>query len=103
MSETSSDGRGISERIGKAWTTNGDVPVDRLMWQAVCVIGKKLAGSSSNNNNNKTCLPVITNIKNSFIHPAKNELNTISYVEFNKDNLFLNSNCLKMSKLKVQN
>jgi hypothetical protein len=36
------------------------------MWQAVCVMGKKLAGSSSssnnNNNNNSICLPVITNI-----------------------------------------
>jgi hypothetical protein len=35
------------------------------MWQAVCVIGKKLAGSSigsSSNNNNSICLPVITNI-----------------------------------------
>jgi hypothetical protein len=34
------------------------------MWQAVCVIGKKLAGSSigSSSNNNSICLPVITNI-----------------------------------------
>jgi hypothetical protein len=37
------------------------------MWQAVCVVGKKLASSSNNNNNNNNnnssiCLPVIANI-----------------------------------------
>ena len=59
------DDRGISARIGRAWTTGGDVPVDRLMWQAVCVVGKRLAGqnvvnnNNNNNNNNGTCLPVI--------------------------------------------
>jgi hypothetical protein len=79
LSETSADGRGISERIGKPWTTNGDVPVDRLMWQAVCVVGKRLAGGSSinnnnnnNNNNNSLCLPVI-NLKHSFIGLAKQQ------------------------------
>ena len=65
LSETSADDRGISARIGKPWTTGGDVPVDRLMWQAVCVVGRKLAGnvasssSSRSSNNNSTCLPVI--------------------------------------------
>jgi hypothetical protein len=72
LSETSADGRGISERIGKPWTTNGDVPVDRLMWQAVCVVGKRLAGGSSINNNNSLCLPVI-NLKHSFIGLAKQQ------------------------------
>ena len=68
LSETSADDRGISARIGKPWTTGGDVPVDRLMWQAVCVVGRRLAGSqssssSSNSNKNNTCLPVIeTNV-----------------------------------------
>ena len=67
LSETSADDRGISARIGKPWTTGGDVPVDRLMWQAVCVVGRRLAGSQSNNNNNNnnknnTCLPVIEKI-----------------------------------------
>jgi hypothetical protein len=77
LSETSADGRGISERIGKPWTTNGDVPVDRLMWQAVCVVGKRLAGNSNINNNNNNinnsiCLPVI-NLKQSFIGLAEQQ------------------------------
>ena len=61
------DDRGISARIGRPWTSGGDVPVDRLMWQAVCVVGRRLAGNSVNNNgntngksNNKSsCVPVI--------------------------------------------
>ena len=69
LSETSADDRGISARIGKPWTSGGDVSVDRLMWQAVCVVGRRLSGgsgsssssssSSSNSSNSKTCLPVI--------------------------------------------
>ena len=62
-----SDDRGISARIGRPWTAGGDVAVDRLMWQAVCVVGRRLAGvggsrsssSSNSNNNNISCLPVI--------------------------------------------
>ena len=66
LSETVADDRGISARIGRPWTSGGDVPVDRLMWQAVCVVGRRLAGvegssssSNNNNNNNISCLPVI--------------------------------------------
>jgi hypothetical protein len=63
LSETVADDRGISARIGRPWTTGGDVPVDRLMWQAVCVVGRRLANihnnNNNNNNNNNTCLPVI--------------------------------------------
>ena len=68
LSETSADDRGISARIGKPWTTGGDVPVDRLMWQAVCVVGRRLAGSqgsssssrsSDSSSSSSTCLPVI--------------------------------------------
>ena len=62
LSETSADDRGISARIGKPWTSGGDVSVDRLMWQAVCVVGRRLSGgssSSSSSNSIKTCLPVI--------------------------------------------
>ena len=65
LSETVADDRGISARIGRPWISGGDVPVDRLMWQAVCVMGRKLAGatssssSSSSSSNNRTCLPVI--------------------------------------------
>ena len=67
LSETVSDDRGISARIGRPWTAGGDVAVDRLMWQAVCVVGRRLAGvggsrsssSSNSNNNNISCLPVI--------------------------------------------
>ena len=61
LSETVADDRGISARIGKPWTTGGDVSVDRLMWQAVCVVGRKMSGGSSSRSSssgNKTCLPV---------------------------------------------
>ena len=70
MSETSADDRGVSNRIGSPWVSGGDVPVDKLMWEAVCVVGRRLASSgttsSSNNNNNNSsskscledCLPV---------------------------------------------
>ena len=98
LSETSADGRGISERIGKPWTTNGDVPVDRLMWQAVCVVGKRLAGSSSSsssniNNNNSICLPVI-NLKHSFIGL---EATIIYFSQFyiTKVKIYLHMNCAK--------
>jgi len=68
LSETVADDRGISARIGRPWTAGGDVSVDRLMWQAVCVVGRRLAGrqtsssvssnNNNNNNNNNTCAPV---------------------------------------------
>ena len=75
LSETSADDRGISARIGKPWTTGGDVPVDRLMWQAVCVVGRRLAGSqgsssssrsSDSSSSSSTCLPVIEKKKYNF-------------------------------------
>ena len=51
ISETSADERGVSERLGRG--AGQDVEVDRLMWNAVCVVGRRLAGSNNNNNNNK--------------------------------------------------
>ena len=51
ISETSADERGVSERLGRG--AGQDVEVDRLMWNAVCVVGRRLAGQNNNNNNNK--------------------------------------------------
>ena len=50
ISETSSDERGVSERLGRG--AGFDVAVDRLVWNAVCVVGRRLAGNNNNNNNN---------------------------------------------------
>jgi hypothetical protein len=50
ISETSADERGVSERLGRG--AGHDVEVDRLMWNAVCVVGRRLAGQNNNNNNN---------------------------------------------------
>ena len=50
ISETSADERGVSERLGRG--AGLDVEVDRLMWNAVCVVGRRLAGNNNNNNNN---------------------------------------------------
>ena len=49
ISETSADERGVSERLGRG--AGHDVEVDRLMWNAVCVVGRRLAGQNNNNNN----------------------------------------------------
>ena len=49
ISETSADERGVSERLGRG--AGHDVEVDRLMWNAVCVVGRRLAGRNNNNNN----------------------------------------------------
>ena len=49
ISETSADERGVSERLGRG--AGRDVEVDRLMWNAVCVVGRRLAGRNNNNNN----------------------------------------------------
>ena len=49
ISETSSDERGVSERLGRG--AGFDVAVDRLVWNAVCVVGRRLAGNNNNNNN----------------------------------------------------
>ena len=50
ISETSADERGVSERLGRG--AGRDIEVDRLMWNAVCVVGRRLAGRNNNNNNN---------------------------------------------------
>ena len=50
ISETSADERGVSERLGRG--AGQDVEVGRLMWNAVCVVGRRLAGRNNNNNNN---------------------------------------------------
>ena len=47
ISETSADERGVSERLGRG--AGQDVEVDRLMWNAVCVVGRRLAGRNNNN------------------------------------------------------
>ena len=47
ISETSSDERGVSERLGRG--AGFDVAVDRLVWNAVCVVGRRLAGNNNNN------------------------------------------------------
>ena len=47
ISETSADERGVSERLGRG--AGRDVEVDRLMWNAVCVVGRRLAGRNNNN------------------------------------------------------
>ena len=51
ISETSADERGVSERLGRG--AGRDIEVDRLMWNAVCVVGRRLAGRNNNNNNDK--------------------------------------------------
>ena len=47
ISETSADERGVSERLGRG--AGRDIEVDRLMWNAVCVVGRRLAGRNNNN------------------------------------------------------
>ena len=46
IAETSADERGVSERLGRG--AGFDVAVDRLMWNAVCVMGRRLAGPKNN-------------------------------------------------------
>ena len=58
ISETSADERGVSERLGRG--AGRDVEVDRLMWNAVCVVGRRLAGRNNNNNMEQVKLRSIT-------------------------------------------
>ena len=58
ISETSADERGVSERLGRG--AGHDVEVDRLMWNAVCVVGRRLAGRNNNNNMEQVKLRSIT-------------------------------------------
>jgi hypothetical protein len=60
ISETSSDERGVSERLGRG--AGFDVSVDRLMWNAVCVVGRRLAGR--HNINTTKQVKLINNIFN---------------------------------------
>ena len=46
IAETSADERGVSERLGRG--AGFDVAVDRLMWNAVRVMGRRLAGPKNN-------------------------------------------------------
>ena len=48
ISETAEDDGGVTSRLGQAHRTGGDLSVDRLMYEAICVVGKSL--SSDNNN-----------------------------------------------------
>ena len=52
ISETAEDDGGVTSRLGQAHRTGGDLSVDRLMYEAICVVGKSLSSSSNNNNNN---------------------------------------------------
>ena len=58
ISETSSDERGVSERLGRG--AGFDVAVDRLVWNAVCVVGRRLAGNNNKNNVEQVKLRSIT-------------------------------------------
>ena len=58
ISETSADERGVSERLGRG--AGRDIEVDRLMWNAVCVVGRRLAGRNNNNNMEQVKLRSIT-------------------------------------------
>ena len=54
ISETAEDDGGVTSRLGQAHRTGGDLSVDRIMYEAICVVGKSLS-SDNNNNNNKDC------------------------------------------------
>ena len=106
LSETVADDRGISARIGRPWTSGGDIAVDRLMWQAVCVVGRKIAGGTCNNNinnndknnNNSNCLPVIF-LRSTSENLNKLKINTAECMKFEQrrnPNVFLF--CLVLSE-----
>ena len=52
ISETAEDDGGVTSRLGQAHRTGGDLSVDRLMYEAICVVGKSLSSDNNNNNNN---------------------------------------------------
>ena len=55
ISETAEDDGGITSRLGQAHRTGGDLSVDRLMYEAICVVGKSISSDNNNNNNNNNC------------------------------------------------
>ena len=55
ISETAEDDGGVTSRLGQAHRTGGDLSVDRIMYEAICVVGKSLSSDNNNNNNNKDC------------------------------------------------
>ena len=52
LSETAEDDGGVTSRLGQAHRVGGDLSVDRLMYEAICVVGKGLGGTDNNNKNN---------------------------------------------------
>ena len=52
ISETAEDDGGVTSRLGQAHRTGGDLSVDRIMYEAICVVGKSLSSDNNNNNNN---------------------------------------------------
>ena len=52
LSETAEDDGGVTSRLGQAHRVGGDLSVDRLMYEAICVLGKGLGDNDDNNNNN---------------------------------------------------
>ena len=52
ISETAEDDGGVTSRLGQAHRTGGDISVDRLMYEAICVVGKSISSDTINNNNN---------------------------------------------------
>ena len=57
ISETAEDDGGVTSRLGQAHRTGGDLSVDRLMYEAICVVGKSLSSDNNNNNNNNNNCP----------------------------------------------
>ena len=49
LSETAEDDGGVTSRLGQAHRVGGDLSVDRLMYEAICVLGKGLGDNDDNN------------------------------------------------------
>ena len=64
ISETAEDDGGVTSRLGQAHRTGGDLSVDRLMYEAICVVGKSLSSDNNNNNNNNNCPELVKTPKN---------------------------------------
>ena len=47
LSETAEDDGGVTSRLGQAHRAGGDLSVDRLMHEAICVVGKSLGGNEN--------------------------------------------------------
>ena len=62
ISETAEDDGGVTSRLGQAHRTGGDLSVDRIMYEAICVVGKSLSSDNNNNNNNNKDCPGLVKI-----------------------------------------